>query len=117
MNRIIAAFAMVMLLSTVFGNVSSEKEDKRTIKIALYDSISPSVRLIEHCFRYAWRDGNTKYEMNVKRIGYKDVINGSLMNYDVLVIGASGRQYFHALHKKWKDEVKKFIANGGGYVG
>lgn len=98
-------------------NAESNQYEKKRVKIALYDSISPSVRLIESAFRYSWNTGEEKYEMEVKRIDFKDVMNGSLKNYDVLVIGASGRQYFHGLIPKWKEEVKKFIENGGGYVG
>ena len=112
----IAAVALITLLFSI--NIAAfEKQDKKTIRIALYDSISPSVNLLERCLHYAWNDESMRYEMNVRRIDYKDVINGSLHNYDVLVIGASGRQYFHALRPKWKQEVKKFVANGGGYVG
>ncbi|RLF46906.1 MAG: hypothetical protein DRN29_03950 [Thermoplasmata archaeon] len=117
MRKIVAAAMIVTFLFAIFSSASLEKEDKRIVRIALYDSISPSVNLLEHCLRYAWEENGIKYEMDVKRIGYRDVINGSLQNYDVLVIGASGRQYFHALNKKWKDNVKQFVANGGGYVG
>ncbi|MCD6473716.1 MAG: hypothetical protein J7K47_02250 [Thermoplasmata archaeon] len=99
--------------SVTFSSPAEEKE----IKIALYDSISPSVKLLEYCFHYAWEENGVIYKMDVSRVDYKDVINGSLRNYDALVIGASGRQYFHALNPKWKEEVKNFVANGGGYLG
>ena len=90
---------------------------QKEIRIALYDSISPSVKLLQYSFNYSWTHDGIEYKMKARRIGYKDVINGSLSHYDILVIGASGRQYFHALNKRWKDAVKKFVANGGGYLG
>lgn len=94
-------------------NGCNENNEKIEIKIALYDSISPSINLLEKALHYGWG----KYEMNVRRISFKDIINGSLKNYDVLIIGASGRQYFHGLIPKWREEVKEFIEDGGGYVG
>ncbi|KAA0000157.1 MAG: hypothetical protein FE047_02135 [Thermoplasmata archaeon] len=107
--RVIAVMAMLFLTLPTANEVIE-------IKIALYDSISPSVNLIERAFHYAWEKNGVEYEMKVDRIDYKDVING-LDEYDVLVIGASGRQYFHGLIPKWKENVKKFIENGGGYIG
>ena len=108
-------FILIALLITL--NIKADTTREIKIKIVLYDSISPSVNLIEKALHYSWKSKNTRYEMDVKRIDFLDVINGSLFNYDVLVIGASGRQYFHALFPKWKENVKKFIENGGGYVG
>ncbi|HEC76063.1 MAG TPA: hypothetical protein ENI33_02245 [Thermoplasmatales archaeon] len=108
---------LITLLLLLNFNVKSTSYKKEKVRIALYDSVSPSVRLIESSLHYSWNVKNRKYEMELKRIDFKDVINESLKNYDVLIIGASGRQYFHGLIPKWKEEVKKFIENGGGYVG
>jgi len=38
-------------------------------------------------------------------------------NYDVLFVGASGRQYFQGITERWKGAIKNFISSGGGYVG
>ena len=87
------------------------------IRIALYDSISPSVNQMEKALNYEWNHGN--YSMSVERIDGNNILAGELNrdNYDVLVIGASGRQYFQGVTEKWKSEVKDFIYGGGGYVG
>ncbi len=115
--KLIAIISAIILSFSVHGIENAEKiDEKREVNIALYDSISPSVSLLERSFHYAWNENGIKYEMNVHRIDYKDVMNG-LDDYDVLVIGASGRQYFHGLLPKWRENVKEFIANGGGYVG
>ncbi len=108
-------FGITFLLANTINFPSNMEE--REIKVALYDSISPSVKLLEYSLHYAWKENGIKYKINVSRIGYREVIQGKLCDYDILVIGASGRQYFHALNKKWKDEVKNFVAGGGGYLG
>jgi len=112
-----AVMVAVFLLMINFNYGGSGHENKHEIRVALYDSISPSVNLLERCFHYAWYDNNTLYEMNVTRVGFQDVMSGKLNNYDVLFIGASGRQYFHGLIPGWKERIKEFIINGGGYVG
>ena len=93
--------------------------NKEVIRIALYDSISPSVNLLEQSLRYEWEANETTYVLVVERIDNHDVLAGKLNkeNYDALVIGASGRQYFHAITERWKEKVKNFIYKGGGYLG
>lgn len=94
-------------------------EGKEFIRIALYDSISPSVNLLENAFHYEWKVNEKFYELVVERVDNSDILAGKLSeeNYDALVIGASGRQYFHSITEKWKERVKNFIYNGGGYIG
>ena len=113
MKKLIFISIALLIMPHIEADITREIK----IKIALYDSISPSVNLVEKALHYSWKSKNTRYEMDVKRIDFLDVINGNLFNYDVLVIGASGRQYFHGLFPKWKENVKRFIENGGGYVG
>ena len=112
-----SAVVIIVAASLLSMQVNSEKSNKREIKIALYDSISPSVRLLEKSFQYSYEVDKIRYEMNARRIGLKDVINGSLDSFDLIVIGASGRQYFHGLIPKWRENIIEFIQNGGGYVG
>ncbi|MDD5778240.1 MAG: BPL-N domain-containing protein [Candidatus Thermoplasmatota archaeon] len=90
-----------------------------TIHVALYDSISPSVLQVEEALTYVWETPHARYEMSVDMIGRPEVTGGRLTGggYDVFVIGASGRQYFHGITQQWKNEVATFIEKGGGYVG
>lgn len=90
-----------------------------TIHVALYDSISPSVLQVEEALTYVWETPRARYEMSVDMIDRLEVTSGRLTGggYDVFVIGASGRQYFHGITSRWKEEVAAFIAQGGGYVG
>ncbi|MEM2935097.1 MAG: hypothetical protein QXF32_01885 [Candidatus Thermoplasmatota archaeon] len=109
--------AIIFICFLTLSNIGYSKSDKREIKIAIYDSISPSVMLLERAFRYEWEENGIRYETTAERIDFKDVMNGNLKNYDILIIGASGRQYFHGLIKTWREKVKEFIADGGGYIG
>ena len=111
MKKFVLFIALLML-----SNMSYSKNE-REIKIAIYDSISPSVKLLERAFNYSWEENGIKYKTKAERIDFKDVVNGNLKNYDILIIGASGRQYFHGLIKTWREKVKDFIAEGGGYIG
>jgi len=90
-----------------------------TINIALYDSISPSVLQAQEAMSYIWETSDAHYEMIVEMVDRPEVVGGQLTdgNYDVFVIGASGRQYFHGVSQRWKEEIASFIYNGGGYVG
>ena len=108
---------MLAILLLMNFNSGGGGINKYEINIALYDSISPSVNLLERCFHYAWYSNGSLYELNVTRIDFGDVMKGNLSNYDALFIGASGRQYFHGLLPGWKERIKEFIRNGGGYVG
>jgi hypothetical protein len=91
------------------------------IEIGLYSSISPSVEQLFDCFHYSWETSEIIYQFNVTLVnrnevlGYGRAVNTD--NYDVIVIGASGRQYFHALQKTWRHNMKHFLEDGGGYLG
>lgn len=95
---------------------ASAETPAQTIHVALYDSISPSIRQLYAALNYSWGD-TQRYRLRVDLIGMRDVLSGSLDEYDVLAVGASGRQYFHALLPGWRAAVRDFIAGGGGYLG
>jgi len=91
------------------------------IEIGLYSSISPSVQQLFDCFHYSWETPEAFYRFNVTLIDRNDVLGYDRAlnrdNYDVVVIGASGRQYFHALQETWRTNMKHFLEEGGGYLG
>ena len=103
-------------------NISTSEEfisPTITINIALYGSISPSVLQAQEAMTYSWGTSDGHYEMIVDLVDKPEVVSGQLTegNYDVFIIAASGRQYFHGVSQQWKEEVTSFIYNGGGYVG
>ncbi|MFO8132418.1 MAG: BPL-N domain-containing protein [Thermoplasmatota archaeon] len=126
MNSVQAALAAILLITPVAISLEiqpgHESPDamtppaNQTIQVALYDSISPSVRQLSQALNYTWQ-ASQAYRLQVSLIGMRDVLDGSLEGYDVLVIGASGRQYFHSLLPAWRTAVRQFIEDGGGYLG
>jgi len=93
--------------------------NEKVIRVALYDSISPSINQMEEALNYEWEGQSAHYKMTVERIDSPEVMAGKLNtdNYDVLFVGASGRQYFQGITERWKGAIKNFISSGGGYVG
>jgi len=119
---LIASFQIVpacQLSNSTFPDSEGNAISEKTIRIALYDSISPSVNQMEEALNYEWEVHGVHYKMVVERVDSQEVVGGKLNtdNYDVLFIGASGRQYFQGVTEKWKEGVKNFISSGGGYVG
>jgi len=115
------ALLIVLLLIFVFP-VNANKEKVVYKEIAVYPSIVPAVKVLEYSLQFGWYANGKHYIFNVTQIGFKEAEGFgrralSNKNYDVFVIGASARQYFHGISKKWKENVRQFVANGGGYVG
>lgn len=99
-------------------NFPSLQMEEKEIKVAIYfSSVKRFAEEVEEAINYTWIKGNIKYIIKPEVINKRDVIEGKLSNYDVFVIPGSARPYFDAYNLKWREEVIKFIENGGGYVG
>lgn len=77
---------------------------------------------------YSWNNGNYSYEIFTTYIFDKDILQGKLnvSDYDVLLVPGGGVgdgeaivKGFSRLRKvrKWKENISRFIKDGGGYVG
>ena len=77
---------------------------------------------------YTWKKESITYKFTTSYIWDKDIIKGELnkTNYDVLLVPGGGvgdgqavAKGFNSLGKvrKWKKQIRRFIENGGGYVG
>jgi hypothetical protein len=116
----------VFLTCTLFslfpiGPMGQSSREEIILEVALYSSISPSVQHLYDCFHYSWESHNIRYVFNITMID-KSEVNGrgralTTDNYDVVIIGASGRQYFHALQETWQKGMMRFLEDGGGYLG
>jgi len=130
MKKMIRRYVHLLVLIVIASVIlipSFQLSDSRTqktvyINIAVYPSIVPAIKVLEYALQYGWDAGGTHYQFNVSEIsmleamGYgRNALNTD--NYDVLVIGASARQYIHGMDGRWKSNVKNFISEGGGYVG
>lgn len=123
--RIFAVFTLVVVMVVSFPepHASSEFTVKTVYKnIAVYPSIVPAIKVLQYSVQYGWTVGNTHYRFNVTEISRMEVEGHgprplTTDNYDVFVIGASARQYIHGISDHWKENVRQFVADGGGYLG
>ena len=94
----------------------------RAIKVAIYDSIFRSPKLIHNSLKYTWNYENSSYAFNATLIDSREILGYGAHplnndNFDVFVMGASARQYIHGLYPLFKFNLRKFVSEGGGYVG
>ncbi|MCD6573696.1 MAG: hypothetical protein J7K95_06340 [Thermoplasmata archaeon] len=109
---------VIITMILLFPYVNHGKgEDIVYKKIAVYPSIVPAVKVLQTSLRYGWYADGKTYVFLVSQISQREIIMGKLRNYDALVIGASGRQYLYGIDAIWKEQVRNFIAGGGGYLG
>jgi len=90
--------------------------------IAVYPSIVPAIKVLQYALQYGWTVDGVTYRLNVTEISRQAAMGRGLRpldgeHYDVLVIGASARQYVHGIDARWKNNVREFVSAGGGYVG
>jgi hypothetical protein len=109
------------------------KKKLKTIKIAILASEPLGWGSGKHYFPmilddYSWDVDNKKYTFVTEYIYDKDIRNGSLSvsNYDVLLVPGGGVGDGEAISKgfthsfknmKWKEQIQKFVKDGGGYIG
>ena len=97
----------------------NESNENVTINIALYKCDVTTNPYTIFCFRYAWHENGKWYIFNITEIGKEEVIKAlSNENFDVFIVGASAKSYLmDSFNERWRQAVKKFVWNGGGYIG
>jgi glutamine amidotransferase-like uncharacterized protein len=121
--HILSIVLVMFLLLVPLSSNSINSQTKKIYKhVALYPSLVPAIKALEHSITYDWTIDTIHYVINVSMINQwqaKGTGHGALTidNYDVFVIGASARQYIHGISSEWKKNVQKFVSEGGGYVG
>jgi len=117
-------FVVTALLCLPTAHPEEEQESTPILykNIAVYPSMVPAVKVLQYALQYGWTIDGVSYRFNVTEIGRQATLGRTLTpldteHYDVLVIGASARQYVHGLDPRWKNSVQEFVADGGGYVG
>ncbi len=115
---------LFLLLSVSLPIESTPHFSKSTeIRVAVYNSeIKKIAEETKQAILYSWEENDTTYEIVPVIINKSDVVGKGKYaltneNFDVLVIPGSGRPYFDAYNPIWRRVVKKFVENGGGYVG
>jgi len=142
-NKLLSVATILILLVTTFAasqalSVNNMEElEEIEIKVAIYDSpIFRSPKNMNKALNYSWNIDDIKYTFKTTFISDKEIMGigkNKLTNdnYDVLIIGAESRQflinqkmlfpndreYLGLNSDRWINNIKEFIANGGGYVG
>lgn len=88
------------------------------ISVAIYFSaLHNFAEEIEEPLQYSWVSHGTTHTITPYIISKREVIEGKLSSFDVLVIPGSGRHYVDALNPRWRRAVIDFVEAGGGYLG
>lgn len=87
------------------------------IDVAIYFSSAEYDEEIRDAISYSWTKDGIKYEIVPEIITKEEIRKGELSNYDVLVIPGEPRIYADCMDERWKKEIRKFVSNGGGYIG
>jgi glutamine amidotransferase-like uncharacterized protein len=110
-----------------------KENNKKTIKVAILAEEPLGWPSGKHYFplilnNYSWEVNGLSYEFSTKYIYDKDILKGklSIKNFDLLLVPGGGVgdaeaivKSFNFLRKvrKWKNNIKSFIEDGGGYLG
>ena len=87
---------------------------KEIIKVAICTSQSRWHKKIVKALEMP--EDNYKFDVKVLNIG--EIIKTNLRNYDVLIVPGCNYPFIAGyLSEKWKNVIRKFVENGGGYIG
>jgi len=89
------------------------KARRRKIKVAICPSQGRYRGNIENALK-GTEDGYS-FDVNVLKIG--DILKSKLKCYDVLIVPGCNYPFFAGFNQKWKNIIRKFVENGGGYIG
>ena len=106
--------------------VDNNENEQKIIRVALLDATIPSFNSPENVKQaldcYEWEVENQSYIFDVDWITDGQIRRGRLsrQNYDVFIIPGIGKEFhniFNVISARWKNQIRKFVENGGGYVG
>lgn len=101
--------SLFALFAFVFQSVADQK-----IRVGLFDDAGAAGKGVP---RVAELLGKAD-DMTVTKIKGTEIAAGVLTNFDVVIFtGGSGSKQASALGEKGRDEVRRFVRNGGGYLG
>ncbi len=97
----------------IFVSIGTVQADEKPLKVAIYNGAgaSKSITSLEQALK--------KYtHLKIESMGAEDIAKGGLKDFDVIIHpGGSGGGQGKALGEKGREEERKFIRNGGGYLG
>ncbi|HEC88698.1 MAG TPA: hypothetical protein ENI52_05220, partial [Thermoplasmata archaeon] len=93
--------AVILLLQPF---ISAHGSEEKEIKVAIYFSnVKRFAEEVKEVIDYSWIKNGVRYTIKPDIITKKDVLNGKIFSYDVFLIPGSGRHYFDAFNKKWRE--------------
>ncbi|MCD6571789.1 MAG: hypothetical protein J7K62_00775 [Thermoplasmata archaeon] len=132
-RKILPILIVILLLSSILvplnaGSFRWGKADE-TIHVGVYKAwnstahVSAAVPLLlKYLDGAKWKYRGKTYEFKASIVEFKDVIQGKLEKYDALVLPGNGYYMLESFldmfyNNRWKDNMRKFVENGGGYIG
>jgi len=121
---------LVVLAMAVCGGMLSigdpdtcgQHENDVHINVAVYESVIKDYSqeaIIP--LNYTWSSGGYTYHLYPGIITRADIMKKDTLltkdNFDVFVIPGSGRSYIDALLPQWRNTVRNFVDQGGGFLG
>ncbi|MEA2054758.1 MAG: hypothetical protein U9O96_06600 [Candidatus Thermoplasmatota archaeon] len=95
------------------------------IEVAILDSVIPSFASPSEMEKilngYAWSSRNSSYGFETRFVTDMQISMGALDGCDLILIPGIGKEFRRPVDNswllRWKNEVKAFVSNGGGYLG
>jgi len=110
--KLLLTAAITLMLLTV--SVAHAEEKKPTVAVALYDGPGAGgdgPKMLEEKF-------HADTEFRITRIKAEEIRAGKLKNFKVLIVpGGTGSNEGNALGEDGREQVRKFVNEGGVYVG
>lgn len=106
--------ALCLLLALVAqSGVASADSEKRTLEVAVFKDIG-----VGPCFRDLVAVLRKQPDIHMTILNGEDVRQGALSHFDVFMVpGGAGRREARSLEATGEAEVKRFVQDGGCYVG
>ena len=112
-NRILLSIVVIIICAGLVLIIEPLSSYPKKIKIAVYDDVG------------TWKDGLFYLEKFLKSrnityttINSENVLKGKIGKYDIFIMpGGWAYSYYVKLEKKGNDIIKKYIKNGGNFIG
>src|SRR5687767_9260699 len=98
----------------LFAAVVSSHAVESKIRVALFDDAGATGKGVPRVLEILGK----LPDVQVTKVKGTNIASGVLTNFDVVMFtGGSGSQQAKALGEGGREEVRRFVRNGGGYVG
>jgi len=113
-----------LTMFSVYADNPDNNPNIRIINIAQYPLFGGGCdHTVNIVFNYTWKANNTIYKFRCTALTLEEVAGGgekplNIENYDLLYVGVNYWSYIKdGLNKKLQNNIKKFLSEGGGYIG